>query len=273
MAYVVLESSVRTHRKMLAAGPAACWLWTCGLGYCQEGLTDGHIPEAAVEFLGVRDAQTLAAVLVQVKLWNRVDDGWQVHDYHEHNKPAEEIRRIMRARQQGGKLGGRPPKPTETLEDNLQGSKKRNLPRNPSGTSGTSVPSVPSTLLELAPPPLAAPPSPPVLTFPTTGVTKTWNLAAAYVAELQIAYEAVDILAEARKALTWVNANPTRKKTAKGMPAFLVNWLNTSVRRGDFARRSAVIATAEDWQDECRRMHGGTCPDKGKHYYRARMSA
>lgn len=120
----------------------------------------------------------------------------------------------------------------------------------------------------------ASPPPQPALVFPTTGAAKTWGLAAAYIAELQTAYESVDILAEARKALTWVNANPTRKKTAKGMPAFLVGWLNTGVRRGDFVRRAvADAAEVEDWLDECKRIHGGTCLDKGKHWYRARMSA
>lgn len=32
-------------------------------------------------------------------------------------------------------------------------------------------------------------------------------------------------------------------------------------------------ASTEDWREECERMHGGKCPDKGKHYYRARMTA
>lgn len=279
MAYVVLESSVRTHRKMLAAGPAACWLWACGLGYCQEGLTDGFIPDAAVVFLGVPDAQPLAEILGRVRLWDRVDDGWQIHDYHEHNKTAEEIRRIMRARQDGGKLGGRPPKPDETLEDNLQGSEKRNLPRNPSGTSGTSSSSVP-TNLELAPSPSAPPPSAPVLVFAVTGKgPKSWSLTSEHLADLQRDYEHLDVLAECKRASAWLKANPGRTKTAKGMPAFLVNWLNRSAGKSSSVpvpftkplysveeiRRAARELGRDSWAAECVREHGARCGDAKTH--------
>ena len=44
MAWVRIESSVARHKKFQQAGPAASWLWLCGLLYCQEGLTDGVIP-------------------------------------------------------------------------------------------------------------------------------------------------------------------------------------------------------------------------------------
>jgi hypothetical protein len=118
MTYIMIESSVRTHKKMLAAGPAASWLWCCGLGYCQDGLTDGHIPRSALDFLGVKSPQKLAEKLVRVGLWETAKDGWHVHDYRRHNKSAEQIREIMRKRTEGGALGGRPKK---TLEVNHQG--------------------------------------------------------------------------------------------------------------------------------------------------------
>lgn len=276
MAYVVLESSVRTHRKMLAAGPAACWLWVCGNCYSQEGLTDGHIPEAAVDFLGVRDALDLAGTLVAVGLWDRVDDGWQVHDYHDHNKSADEVRRIMRARQDGGKLGGRPPKPQETSKDNLQGSKKHNLARNPSGTSGTSVPTVPTDLPVGAVPPAAALPSAPaVLTFAVTGKgAKLWPLTTDYLADLQRDYEHLDVLAECKKASAWLKANPGRTKTAVGMPKFLVNWLNRAAAGGASSqparphRPAPQPAYSSDWFEECQRVHGGSCDGQYKHSVR-----
>jgi hypothetical protein len=75
----------------------------------------------------------------------------------------------------------------------------------------------------------AAPASPPspgervLLTFPTAGKIKTWDLIAAKVAELQECFPSLDVLAEARKALGWINAN--RPKTAKGMTRFLFSWM------------------------------------------------
>jgi len=110
MAYIQIEANVRTHRKFLKAGPSASWLWVCGLGYCQEGLTNGHIPSSALNFLGVPAAkvQKLAERLVDCQLWDKVRDGWQIHDYLEHNKSAEQVRATMRRRAEAGNLGGRP---------------------------------------------------------------------------------------------------------------------------------------------------------------------
>ncbi len=117
MAYLMVETSVRTHWKFLAAGPAASWLWLCGLGYCQEGLTDGFIPMSALGFLGVEAASSLALALVEVRLWEPVFEGqpmtgWHMHDYLDHNKSAKAIRALMRLRAGNGHRGGRPRKPS-----------------------------------------------------------------------------------------------------------------------------------------------------------------
>lgn len=71
---------------------------------------------------------------------------------------------------------------------------------------------------------------PPVLIFPTSGTVAEWGLTSDQVTEWQRLYVGVDIEGEARKALAWVRANGS--KTAKGMPAFLVNWLNRAVKSG-----------------------------------------
>jgi hypothetical protein len=110
-------------------------LWVCGLGYCQDGLTDGFIPDSAIEYLGVKRARSLAKKLVSVRLWELAEGGWRLHDYLEHNKPAVEVRRIMQLRKDGGKLGGRPRKPPNAESENLQGKPsdepEANLPENP----------------------------------------------------------------------------------------------------------------------------------------------
>jgi hypothetical protein len=119
MAYIQVEASVRTHTKFLKAGPAASWLWLCGMGYCQDGLTDGFIPDQALDYLGVKAAaaKKLADELVKVRLWERTDGGWQVHDYLKHNKSAEEIKRVRDERALGGLKGGRPRKKHVHLPD------------------------------------------------------------------------------------------------------------------------------------------------------------
>lgn len=45
-------------------------------------------------------------------------------------------------------------------------------------------------------------------------------------------YPAVDVLQELRKMTAWCEANPTKRKTRKGIKAFIVNWLNKEQDRG-----------------------------------------
>ena len=39
-------------------------------------------------------------------------------------------------------------------------------------------------------------------------------------------YPSLNVQAEVQKAVAWVQANPSRRKTVRGMPRFLVAWLN-----------------------------------------------
>lgn len=71
--------------------------------------------------------------------------------------------------------------------------------------------------------------SPVVATFPVIGPKgPTWPLRQRRLDVWRGLYPGVDVLAEARKALAWLDANPGRRKTFGGMPTFLVNWFNRS---------------------------------------------
>lgn len=82
----------------------------------------------------------------------------------------------------------------------------------------------------------------PLMEFPTVGTVKTWTLTQEKVDELRESYPNLDVIAECRKALAWCRNNRPKQKTAKGMPAFLANWLNkaTDSGRGTPARSSAA---------------------------------
>lgn len=64
-----------------------------------------------------------------------------------------------------------------------------------------------------------------VLTFPTTGNPKQWNLNKSKLGEYKAAYETLDVEAQCKRALQWVNDNPSKKKTSRGMSRFLGAWL------------------------------------------------
>jgi hypothetical protein len=69
-------------------------------------------------------------------------------------------------------------------------------------------------------------PSPIVLTFPTVGKRrKEWHLCESKLTEYRESFPDLDVLAECRKALQWCRDNPTKRKTATGMPPFLTRWL------------------------------------------------
>lgn len=260
---------MRTHDKFLTAGPAAAWLWLCGIGYCQDGLTDGFIPASAIDFLGVKRPLPLVQRLVEVRLWDAVDGGWRVHDYLEHNKSGDEVRTTMRKRREGGHLGGRPRTSEETLEVNH--------PKNPIRPS--VLPSDPSDLpadVGAEPQSASGPSSPAVLTFPTVGSLSTWDLTEAHQAELSESYPNIDVPAQARRAHAWIRANVARRKTARGMAAFLVNWLNRAVSKGETVtpqKALSVVGVDDGWFSECVRLHGNSCGGRSKHQGRMERDA
>ncbi len=88
MAWVKLDDQAPRNSKMLKAGPAACWLWVCGIAHAQSQLTDGFIAIEALPMIGVTGVnrvEKLAEQLVTVGLFERADGGYRVHDYLDHN--------------------------------------------------------------------------------------------------------------------------------------------------------------------------------------------
>jgi len=69
------------------------------------------------------------------------------------------------------------------------------------------------------------------LTFPCVGSHREWHLRESLLREWENLYPGLDIRAECRKALAWIQANRARRKTARGMTRFLVNWLNRAVEK------------------------------------------
>ena len=66
---------------------------------------------------------------------------------------------------------------------------------------------------------------PPLVTFSTDGTVKEFHVTQSMIDKFDVAYPALDILSEIQRAKSWVDSNPSRKKTANGMPKFLNSWL------------------------------------------------
>lgn len=113
MGWVRIDDQVPRNAKILRAGPAASWLWVCGIAHCQAQLTDGFIAEEVLPLIGVvgrARAIRLAAQLVTVGLFERVDGGYRIHDYHDHNWTKEEAiehgAHLSNVRAAAGRKGG-----------------------------------------------------------------------------------------------------------------------------------------------------------------------
>lgn len=95
MSWAKVDDHANEHRKQLAAGAEACWLWTCGLMYAnRQAARDGFIPEAVVgmlyPFKSVAYATSLALRLVTVGLWEPTEGGYLIHEFEEWNEPKEQ---------------------------------------------------------------------------------------------------------------------------------------------------------------------------------------
>ena len=94
---------------------------------------------------------------------------------------------------------------------------------------------------------------PPVLVFSCTGKVATWELTQAQIDAWAPLYPAVNVLTECRKALGWASSHTSRRKTARGTPAFLTSWLARAQDRGGggsalpHSRAAGNVQAGLDW--------------------------
>jgi len=108
VSWVRIDDRAREHRKLLKAKADGCWMWACGLMYCNsQKARDGFIPDEIVSQLyPFRAPIKLAARLVSVGLWERVEGGFRVHDYHDYQFNGVDAASISAKRAEAGRAGG-----------------------------------------------------------------------------------------------------------------------------------------------------------------------
>jgi hypothetical protein len=73
--------------------------------------------------------------------------------------------------------------------------------------------------------PTAVETMPALISFPTNKKDEFYHIYEDDVQAYRDLYPNVDIMQELRKMKGWLNANPTKRKTYKGLPRFINNWL------------------------------------------------
>ena len=108
MTWVRIDDRFPSHQKGIAAGPLGRDLFVCGLAYCNLHLTDGRIYDDAIRTLapGQRNPKRIAELLVEIGLWERIDGGYRVHDYHDWNRTSEEVANLIEMKRTAGRNGG-----------------------------------------------------------------------------------------------------------------------------------------------------------------------
>lgn len=95
-------------------------------------------------------------------------------------------------------------------------------------------------------------PAPPVITLPLNDKTE-FPIYDKHVAEWIELYPAVDVMQELRNMRGWLNSNPTKRKTARGIMRFITGWLS---REQDSPKRrlANTYRSQEEKQQESRDM-------------------
>lgn len=121
--WVKVDDNFTEHWKLFEAGRhlgpsgpgrvAAVWLE--GICYANRNLTDGFLPRAVVAKFKLDRRPLDVAVLMalpEVRLWEETATGWRIHDYHDHNPTAAEVkakREADRERKKGRQSTRNPP--------------------------------------------------------------------------------------------------------------------------------------------------------------------
>lgn len=106
MSWAKIDDRANEHRKMLAAGAEACWLWACGLMYAnRQPARDGFIPEAVLAMLyPFKYPKRLVSRLIDAGLWEKAPGGYQIHEFTLWNQTKEQVEeRKAKARERAAK--------------------------------------------------------------------------------------------------------------------------------------------------------------------------
>lgn len=111
MSWIYIDDKIGHHPKCIQAG-CDSWLWVCAIGYAKKFLTNGFIPDSAIDTLagGVANIRSKIVLLAKCGLLDRVQHGYTVHDFLDFNNSKTEIieqrAKLHDVRVKAGRTGG-----------------------------------------------------------------------------------------------------------------------------------------------------------------------
>ena len=194
------------------------WCWTSISR--ESGILNGlEPPDLAYACLWSGDPEKIVSALTNAGLLDNCDGVLSIHEWIDKQGRYERVRRLNARRQEsyrdsnGIRCGSVTTDRTDETDrtDQTDETKKKSCPKSEEPT---------------------------LLLFPVEGgKAKTWAFTETFAEQLNQAFPHLVIDDEARKALAWCIANPSRRKTPRGMPRFLNQWMATAQDKGEGRKR------------------------------------
>lgn len=149
MGWTRIDDKFLMNPKVQTVGVHGMALYLAGLIYCNSNLTDGFIANSMLPMICGMAYQTPAKRnadrLVDANLWEKVDGGYQIHDFLTFNKSKQEINELNQKRADYGAKGGRKPNQNANQDAN------QDAKQTGSDLSIKQPPINPNTLIPLSP--------------------------------------------------------------------------------------------------------------------------
>lgn len=92
MPWVKLDDRFPSHRKIALLSDRAFRLHISAICWCSENLTDGRIGDRELALVAkIRGVKATAQQLADAGVWDRTEDGWEIHDYLDYNPSREQV--------------------------------------------------------------------------------------------------------------------------------------------------------------------------------------
>jgi len=102
MSWTKLDDKFHSNRKVYEVGNEGAGLYARALSYCADHLTDGLVPGGWARTIA---SEKLCDKLVSAALWRKVDGGYRIDAYLEHNPSKGEVEARRQAWAEAGKRG------------------------------------------------------------------------------------------------------------------------------------------------------------------------
>lgn len=169
-----------------------------------------------------------------------------------YSRRLSKLKEVSEARRKSGSKGGSKTQANLKQIANQTTKQKRGVTDTVSDSVSVSDSDLDTKKKDSSEPPRASEPVDTSITFSCVGKDPgPWNPPLKLIQVFRDAYPHHDVVGELRKAVAWIVANPGKRKTKKGMPAFLNRWMerakpstDTNTRQKTQAEKDAILAEA-----------------------------